>query len=93
MTKLMFMPLSMLGGMLAGLIGRRLFERVWTRIDGGQVPNPEDRQVIWPKLLLSLVIQGAIVRVARGLIDHGTRVTFSRLTGRWPGEERPTSAG
>jgi hypothetical protein len=25
----------------------------------------------------------------RGLADHGTRRGFARVTGSWPGEERP----
>ena len=34
----------------------------------------------------------AIFRAIRGLVDHGTRHAFTRLTGSWPGEERPEPA-
>jgi hypothetical protein len=41
------------------------------------------------KLLPALIIEGALFRIVRGLVDHGTRHGFARVTGSWPGEERP----
>jgi hypothetical protein len=41
------------------------------------------------KLLAALVVQGAIFRLVRGLVDHGSRHGWRKLTGSWPGEERP----
>lgn len=38
-------------------------------------------------LVAALLLEGAIFRVARGVSDHLARVAFTRLTGRWPGEE------
>jgi hypothetical protein len=35
------------------------------------------------------LLEGAIFRAVRGVFDHGSRQAFSRLTGSWPGEERP----
>jgi hypothetical protein len=41
------------------------------------------------KMLLALLVEGAIARVVRGMVDHGSRHGWARLTGAWPGEERP----
>lgn len=41
------------------------------------------------KLVPALLIEGALFRVVRGLVDDGTRRGFARVTGTWPGQERP----
>jgi hypothetical protein len=89
MSRILFMPFSILGGVLAGVIGKKAFERVWSAIEDEQPPDPKYRDVAWQKLLAALVLEGAIFRAVRGLADHGARRAFSRLTGRWPGQERP----
>ncbi len=89
MLKLMFMPVRLIGGMVAGVLATKVFERVWGAIDKEGAPDPEHREIRLPKLLAALALEGAIFRAVRGLIDHGSRVAFSRATGRWPGDERP----
>jgi hypothetical protein len=88
MLKLMFLPFRLLGGLLAGAVAARLFERIWRIFDKEGAPDPEQREIPLPKLFAALVIEGAVFRAVRGLFDHGSRVAFSRVTGRWPGEER-----
>ena len=87
--KILFAPFSVLGGVLAGLIGKKAFQAVWRAFDEEQPPDAKDRDISWRKLLLAISLEGAIFRATRGLVDHGSRRAFSRLTGRWPGEERP----
>jgi hypothetical protein len=43
-------------------------------------------------VLLALGLEGAIFRAARGGVDRAARQGFSRVTGSWPGEERPGAA-
>jgi hypothetical protein len=93
MLKLMFIPFRVVGGILAGLVATKLFERIWRLVDNEEAPDPEHREIPVPKLLAALVLEGAIFRAVRGLVDHGSRVAFTRLTGRWPGEERPEPEG
>jgi hypothetical protein len=38
------------------------------------------------------VIEGALFRVVKGLVDHASRRGFSKATGSWPGEEEPEPA-
>jgi len=93
MLKLMFMPVRLIGGMVAGVLATKVFERIWGLIDKEEAPDPEHREIPLAKLLAALVLEGAIFRMVRGLVDHGSRVAFSRVTGRWPGEERPEPEG
>jgi hypothetical protein len=83
----MFTPFRIAAGILAGVVGKRAFDRAWGLIGDPDVPDPKRRDIGWPKLAAALVLQGAIFRATRGLLDYGSRRFFLRLTGRWPGEE------
>lgn len=87
--KLIFAPIGIVFGLIAGALGRKAFERIWGLVDDQEPPQPEHRDVSWPKLVAALAIEGAIFRLAKGLVDHGTRAAFANTTGRWPGEEAP----
>jgi Protein of unknown function (DUF4235) len=88
MLKLMFIPFRVIGGFLAGKLATGLFRRIWALIDSEQAPAPEQRDASIGKLVAGLVLQGAVFQGVRGLVDHGSRVAFTRLTGRWPGKPR-----
>ena len=90
--KLVFIPVSIGGGLLAGLIGKKVFEQLWGLVDEEKPPAPEHREISMVKLALALILEGAIFRLIRGLFDHGARRGFARLTGSWPGEESPEEA-
>jgi Protein of unknown function (DUF4235) len=89
MGKLLFIPFSIIGGLIAGLLGKKLFEAIWGVIDDEEPPDAEHREVSWAKLLPALALEGAIFRTARGAADHASRAAFYRATGAWPGEEAP----
>ena len=89
MAKLLFIPVSIISGLIAGLVGRKLFEGLWGLIDDEKPPDAEDRETSIPKLAASLAFQGASFAVVRGLTDHYARRAFYSSTGAWPGEARP----
>jgi hypothetical protein len=86
---LIFKPIGILSGLVAGLLGKKIFELLWGLIDDEEAPEPKHRRVHLGKLAAALVLEGAIFRVIRGFAEHGARHGFSRLAGEWPGEERP----
>lgn len=90
--KLVFTPISIVLGLIAGMVGKKIFERLWSLVDEEEPPQPEHREINWPKLIAALVFEGAIFRLVKGLTDHGARRSFARATGSWPGEERPEAA-
>jgi hypothetical protein len=92
MAKILFIPVSVVSGLIAGLLGRTLFDFVWGRFDDQEPPEAGDREIDWPKLAGALAFQGAIFSVTRGLVDHFARRAFYSATGAWPGEERPDEA-
>lgn len=88
MSKL-FKPLSIGLGLVAGMLARRAFAFVWSKFDDEEAPDPKYRELDWVKLLIALVVEGAIARLVRGLADHGSRQAWMRTIGEWPGDERP----
>jgi hypothetical protein len=91
MSKLLFMPFRVVTGLLAGLLGKKTLDRIWARIDKQGPPRPEDRRASLGKLALALALEGALLRVVRGLVDHESRRGFAILTGAWPGNKREES--
>lgn len=92
MSRVLFAPMSIAGGMVAGLVATKLFQLIWKRVDDREPPAPEHRQIEPLKLAIALLVEGAIFRLVRGGFDHAARGLFYRGTGRWPGEPRPESA-
>jgi hypothetical protein len=89
MGKLIFRPLGIGSAILAGAIGKKLFAGLWRLIDHEEPPRAEHRRIDLGKLAFALVLEGAVFRLVKGLVDHGARHAFRALTGSWPGEEAP----
>ena len=87
--KVLFIPFSIAGGLVAGLIGKKIFEQIWGVVDDQEPPDAEHREVSYPKMVAALALEGAIFRSMRGVFDHEARRGFARLTGTWPGEQQP----
>jgi hypothetical protein len=87
-SKVIFIPVRLSAGLLAGRLGKSVFARVWALIDDEQPPRADRRRVSVGKLALALAIEGGVFRMLKGLADHGSRSAFARLTGSWPGEKR-----
>ena len=87
--KILFMPVSIVAGLIAGQIGSKIFDAIWGMIDDEEAPEPKHRDVPMVKLVIALLVQGAIFRVVRGMTDQGLRRAFAKSTGTWPGEEKP----
>ena len=84
-----FTPIGLAFGLLAGQVSKKIFDKVWGLIRDEEAPRPKHREVPVATLVLALLVEGAIARVVRGMVDHGTRHGWAQLTGAWPGEERP----
>ena len=89
MAKLLFIPFSILGSLVAGALSRKIVDQVWGLIDEEEPPDGKYRDIEWGKLILAALIQGAIFRLMKEATDHYSRRAFYRTTGTWPGAERP----
>jgi len=87
--KLLFLPFSITAGLVAGFLSKKLFDGVWRLVDEEEAPEAEHKEISMGKLALALVLEGAIFRAVRGLVDDGARRSFYNLAGTWPGQEEP----
>jgi hypothetical protein len=71
--KLIFAPIGIVSGLLAGWVAQKTFERLWAFFDEEEAPEPGQRDASLPKLAAALVARRA----------------FAGFTGSWPGEDAP----
>jgi len=87
--KFLFLPFSIIAGLTAGFLSKKIFDGIWGLFDEEEAPEAEHKEISLVKLALALIIEGAIFRAVRGLVDHGARKGFYNMTGSWPGDEAP----
>ena len=87
--KILFIPFSVVGGLISGFLAKKLFEQLWGVVDDEEPPKPEHRQVPMGKVVAAAALEGAIFKGTRAAIDHKSRQAFANATGTWPGEQRP----
>ena len=86
-------------GLLAGFVGKKVFNGLWGVIDDEEPPDSKHRDISWGRLLLAGALQGAIFRAVKEATDHaraarllphhrhlaGREAPRSRVTSRLPG--------
>lgn len=87
--KILYIPFSLAGGLIAGLIAKKMVAAIWGMVDDQDPPKPEHRDVSAGKLAAAVTLEGAVMALTRGMTDHASRRAFEYLTGAWPGEEAP----
>jgi hypothetical protein len=87
--KLLYKPFGLLFGILGGLLGKRLFDFVWTKLDDQEPPEATTQEADWSKVLAAAAVQGMIFRGTRAAVDRYGAKGWYYLTGSWPGEKRP----
>jgi hypothetical protein len=87
--RFVFVPFSIVAGLIAGKVAQKVVDVIWQLVTDEEAPEAGHREISLVKLVLALVIEGAVFRAVRGLADHGARRSFYRVTGSWPGGEAP----
>jgi hypothetical protein len=84
-----YKPFGIVLGIVAGLLGKRVFNFVWTKIDDEDPPKATTQETTWGKLLAAAAVQGMIFKGTRVVVDRYGAIGWHYLTGNWPGEKRP----
>lgn len=93
MVSVLYKPVGFAVGMLAGLLASKVFKLVWDRFFEDDPADPLDRDAEWRKVLITAVLQGAILTGVRALVNRGGAKGFERATGAWPGNEPDDDEG
>ena len=86
---LIYRPFGILLGIVAALIGKRVFNFAWTKIDDEDPPKATTQETTWSRLLAAAAVQGVTFKVVRVIVDRYGAIAWYNRTGHWPGEKRP----
>ena len=86
---LIYKPFGIVLGIVAGLLGKRLFDVAWGKFDDEEPPEATTEDTTWPRVLGAAAVQGVIFKVVRVVVDRYGAIAWRHLTGVWPGEKRP----
>jgi hypothetical protein len=87
--KLLYKPFGIVVGILAGVLARRVFTFVWSKIDDEEPPKATTEETSWPRVVTAAAVQGLTFNVTRTLVNRAGARGFEHLFGVWPGEKRP----
>ncbi|MFH8568650.1 DUF4235 domain-containing protein [Streptomyces sp. NPDC017993] len=86
MVKLLYKPLSLLFGVLGGVVAGALFKQLWKLVAGEEdTPDATDEDRRWREVLPAAALQGAIFALVKAVVHRGGAVGVRRVTGTWPG--------
>lgn len=86
--KILFKPITMVLGMIGGLVASAIFKQVWKRIDDEEdPPTPLQKEFGWKKILLAAALQGAIYGTVKAVVSRGGAKGVEKATGAWVGEK------
>jgi uncharacterized protein DUF4235 len=87
--KLIYKPIGLTLGILSGLVGKRIFNFAWEKLDDEDPPKGTTKNAPWSKIFAAAALQGVIFKSTRVVVDRYGAQAWYYLTGSWPGEERP----
>jgi hypothetical protein len=88
-VKFIYKPFGIALGIVAGLVGRQVFNFVWGKLDDEEPPEATTELAPWPKVLGAAALQGAIFASVRAAVNRSGAKSWQHLTGVWPGERTP----
>ena len=90
--KIIYKPFGLLLGVLAAVLGRKLFDFIWEKVDDREPPEATTLEVSWRRVIAVAALEGAIFKMTRNVVDRGGAYSWHYLTGSWPGEKHPPDA-
>ncbi|HUR06863.1 MAG TPA: DUF4235 domain-containing protein [Nonomuraea sp.] len=86
---LLYKPLSLLFGVLGGLIAGKLFQQAWKIIAReDETPDADDPDYTWRQVLVSAMLQGAVFGLVKAAVQRAGAHGVRKATGRWPADDR-----
>jgi hypothetical protein len=86
---LIYKPLGIVMSIIGGIVGRKVFDFILTKVDDEEPPKATTLETSWAKVIAVSALQGVIFRIARVVVARYGAIGWNYLTGTWPGETRP----
>jgi hypothetical protein len=82
--RLLYKPFSLIAGLIAARVGRAMFNRIWSRLDTAEPPDPTAPGTDLPRVVSAAAIEAATMAGVAAAADRAAARTFHYLTGVWP---------
>ena len=93
MIKLLYKLVSMLASVVGGVLAGVIFKRVWQVASGeDEAPRATDARRSWREVPVAAALQGAVFALVKAAVNRGAAVGTNTLTGVWPGDDGQPSA-
>lgn len=88
MIKVLYKPITIVLGIVAGLLAGKVMATVWDKVgdDSDVPPDPEQKDTNWRMVLLGAALQGAIYATVKAAVKRGGAQGVEKMTGTWPGK-------
>ena len=84
--KVLYRPLSLVVSMLGGILAGAVFKKVWAAVSGEveapKATSPEDST---KEVLVAAAVHGAVFAVVKAAVDRGGAKGINKITGTDPG--------
>jgi hypothetical protein len=84
MRGLLYLPFAIVGSIVSRIIGRKLFQTLWQRLDEEPPPKPGDGRGSLAKVVGGRAAQAAVMAGAAALVERLFARGFHHLLGVWP---------
>jgi hypothetical protein len=86
MAKVFYKPFGLIFSVLGGIIAGMIFKRIWGAVgDEDEAPEATDATKGWGEVLVAAAAEGAVFGGVKALVDRAGATGFAHLTGAWPG--------
>ncbi len=86
--KLIYKPFGIIAGLIAGRLGRSVFQSLWMRIDNEPPPKPGTGEGSVGKVVGAQALQAGVMAGVAAAVNRVFANTFHYLVGAWP-EKKP----
>lgn len=80
-----YKPFGLLVSVLGGIAAGAVFRRIWRAVaNEDRAPQATDPDRGWAEVATAAAVEGAVFGGVKAIIDRAGATGFARATGRWP---------
>jgi hypothetical protein len=82
--KLLYKPIALIAGIIAGRLGRSIFRNLWSKLDDAPPPKPGSGEGSVVKVVGAQALQAGVMAGVAAGVDRAFARVFHHLVGAWP---------
>ena len=89
MARIVYKPIGLIVSVLGGILAGALFKRLWkASAHEPDPPKATDERRNWGEIIAAATVQGAVFGAVKAAIDRAGATGFAKATGEWPGPKK-----